>query len=263
MNPTTENYTPGHTPSATAFLAARDLDSHGFFLAPLLQPGFDVLDAGCGPGTITTGIAEMVFPGRVTAVDLSAVHLETGRRLAQGREIMNLDFVAASACEMPFADNSFDVVFSHALLEHLPAPERAMAEFHRVTRPGGFIGICCPDWGAIEVDDLPKQAGLAIRAYRDLQETHGGNTRAGAQLPKWLTRAGFTPLACDGWIEDYEDAGTFAEYLAQPLAATGQLHHATALREWAAGPEARFRLAWRYVIGVRADEARFHRHGAE
>jgi SAM-dependent methyltransferase len=263
MNPTTENYTPCHTPSATAFLAARDLDSHGFFLAPLLQPGFDVLDAGCGPGTITTGIAEMVFPGRVTAVDLSAVQLETGRRLAQGREIMNLDFVAASACEMPFADHSFDVVFSHALLEHLTSPERAMAEFHRVTRPGGFIGLCCPDWGAIETADLPKKAGLAIQGYRDLQEKNGGNTRAGAQLPEWLNRAGFTPLACDGWIEEYEEAGQFAEYLAVPLEAAGQIQHATALREWANEPGASFQLAWRYVTGVRADEARFHRHGAE
>lgn len=263
MNPTTENYTPGHTPTATAFLAARDLDSHGFFLAPLLQPGFDVLDAGCGPGTITTGIAEMVFPGRVTAVDLSAVQLEAGRRLAQGREIMNLDFVAASACEMPFADHSFDVVFSHALLEHLPSPEKAMAEFHRVTRPGGFIGLCCPDWGAVETAALPRKAGLAIQAYRDLQERNGGNTRAGAKLPAWLNRAGFTPLACDGWTEDYEEAGPFAEYLAMPLETAGLTQHAHALREWAREPGAKFRLAWRYVTGVRADEARFHRHGAE
>lgn len=263
MNPTKENYTPGHAPSATAFLAARDLDSHGFFLTPLLQPGFDVLDAGCGPATITTGIAERVFPGRVMAMDLSPTELEKGRRLAEGREILNLDFVAASAYEMPFADHSFDVVFSHALLEHLGAPERALAELHRVTRPGGFIGLCCPDWDAVELDPLPKKAGEAIRAYRDLLEHNGGNTRAGAQLPEWLTRAGFTPLACDSWIEECEDVAQMAEYLALPLEMAGQFHHALALREWAAHPASHFRLTWKYATGVRADEARLHRHGVE
>jgi ubiquinone/menaquinone biosynthesis C-methylase UbiE len=263
MNPTTENSTPGCPPSATAFLSARDLDSHGFFLAPLLQPGFDVLDAGCGPATITTGIAEMVFPGRVMAVDPSASQLEKGRRLAEGREIMNLDFVAASVCEMPFADHSFDVVFSHALLEHLPAPDRALAEFHRVTRPGGFIGLCCPDWAAVDTDDLPRKAALAVNAFQNLLERKGGHLHAGAQLPRWLTRAGFTPLACDSWTEEHGDVQPLAEYLAHPLEAAGEAAHARALREWAQDPNARFRLAWRYVTGVRADEARFHRHGAE
>ena len=69
MNPTKERTPPGHSANATAFMAARDLESHGFFLTPFLQPGFDVLDAGCGPATITTGIAEAVFPARVTAAE--------------------------------------------------------------------------------------------------------------------------------------------------------------------------------------------------
>lgn len=263
MNPTTDNYTPGHGPGAAAFLAARDMDSHGFFLTPLLQPGFDVLDAGCGPATITAGIAEMVFPGRVTAIDQSPRELERARRLTEGREIMNLDFVAASACDMPFADHTFDVVFSHALLEHLPDAAAAMAEFHRVTRPGGFIGVCSPDWDAIEVSPLPKPVGEAIHAYRDLVEHNGADTRAGARLADWLKLAGFTPLACDGWIEEYEHPEGLAEYLAQPLEAAGQFHQARALREWASGRGARFGMAWKYATGVRADEARFHRHGSE
>lgn len=254
MNPTKERYTPGHSANATAFMAARDLDSHGFFLAPLLQPGFDVLDAGCGPATITTGIAERVFPARVTAVDISQPQLETARRLAQGREIMNIDFVAASACQLPFDDHSFDVVFANALLEHLRDPAAALSEFHRVTRPGGFIAVCSPDWERFSVDPLPAPVSRAIAAYRGMQERNGGNTRAGAALRDWLDAAGFTPLVHDEWIEEYEEPARIAEYLALQLENAGQFHHATALRGWKDGPAPRFLQCWKYATGVRADD---------
>lgn len=255
MNPTKESYTPGHSDLATAFMAARDLESHGFFLSPLLQPGFDVLDAGCGPATISTGIAEAVFPARVTAIDTCSKLLETGRRLAQGREIVNLDFVHASACALPFADHSFDVVFSHSLLEHLPDPALALREFHRVTRPGGFIAICCPDWDGFALDPAPLRVARAVKAFRDLQERNGGNPRAGAHLRTWLDAAGFTPLVHDEWIEEH-DAASFAADLATRLDTAGQFHHATSLRDWAAGPRPRFFQSWKYATAVRADEYR-------
>jgi len=256
MNPTKERSTPGPTANASAFMAARDLASHGFFLTPLLQPGFDVLDAGCGPGTITTGIAEAVFPARVTAVDISRAQLETVRRLAQGREIVNMDFVAASAIRLPFADHSFDVVFAHALLEHLREPEQAVREFHRVTRPGGFIALCSPDWDNFQLEPHPPRVARAIHACRHLQERNGGNTRAGASLHAWMSHAGFTPLVHDQWVEEYESPQGIADYLALHLDNAGQFHHGTALRDWAARPEARFFQSWKFATGVRADEYR-------
>ena len=235
-------------------MAARELETHGFFLAPFLQPGFDVLDAGCGPATITTGIAQAVFPGRVTAMDSATEQLERGRRLAEGREIMNIGFVAASAYEMPFADHSFDVVFAHALLEHLRDPRRAMQEFHRVLRPGGFIAVCSPDWSAFALSPHTMSAGRAIHAFRHLQERQGCDTAAGARLPQYLTEAGFTPLAHDEWIEEYDNTDRLAQDLAAELDNAGQFHHATALRDWARQPGARFRQSWKYATGLRADE---------
>ena len=254
MNPTKERNTPGPSANATAFMAARDLESHGFFLTPFLQPGFDVLDAGCGPATITTGIAEAVFPARVTAVDVSREQLETARRLTQGREIVNIEFIAASAARLPFADHSFDVVFAHALLEHLGEPEQAVREFHRVTRPGGFLAVGSPDWGNFELEPNPPRVARAIHAYRNLQERNGGNTRAGTMLRDWISTAGFTPLVHDEWIEENESPRLIAEYLALQLENAGQFHHGTALREWAALPRARFCQSWRFATGLRADE---------
>ena len=166
MNPTTvkENYTPGHTANASRFMAARDLESHGFFLLPLLQSGFDVLDAGCGPATISADIADAVFPGKVTAIDICPSELEHGRRLAEGREIVNLEFLAASVYEIPFADSSFNVVFSHALIEHLSDPHRALREFHRVTRPGGFVALVQSGLGCVR--DQPVAHGCGSRDQR-------------------------------------------------------------------------------------------------
>lgn len=258
MNPTLERYTPGHTAGATTFMAARDLESHGFFLSPLLQRGFHVLDVGCGPGTITAGIAEAVFPGTVTAVDAAPGTLNYARRLAEGREIMNLHFAGASAYELPFAAESFDLVFAHALLEHLRDPRRALREFHRVTCPGGFAAVCSPDWDAFELDGASARVDRAIEAYRDLQEENGGDTRAGARLRGWLHEAGFTPLVHDEWIEEYGNTRTIADYLAAQLEAAGRPDHAETLREWANQPDARFRQSWKYATGVRADRNRSH-----
>jgi ubiquinone/menaquinone biosynthesis C-methylase UbiE len=253
MNPTTpkENYLPGHGANAASFMAARELESHGFFLVPLLQPGFDVLDAGSGPATISADIADAVFPGKVTALDISALELDHGRRLAEGREIRNLEFSTASVYEMPFPEGSFNVVFSHALLEHLSNPHEALKEFYRVTRPGGFVALSSPDWDACEVSPLPMSLGRAISAYRNLHESNGGNSRAGFHLNEWMIEAGFAPLSNSEWIEEYENPKQIAEYLALQLELVGQLHHATALRDWAQEPGARFRQCWKYATGVR------------
>lgn len=254
MNPTliTERYTPGHPRNATDFMAIRDLESHGFFAMPLLQSGFAVLDAGCGSGTITNGIAEMVFPGTVTALDVSTTQLEQARRLSQGREIVNTEYVCASANALPFADETFDLVFSHALLEHLRNPTQAMSEFFRVTRPGGFAAVASPDWDAFELTHFPEPVRAAIHAYRDLQESNGGNTRAGNLLEDWITAAGFLSISLGEWIEEYGSAKPISETLSVQLEAAGHPQHARNLREWAALPEATFHQSWKYAVGLKA-----------
>jgi SAM-dependent methyltransferase len=192
-------------------------------------------------------------------MDESSHQMETARRLAEGMEIVNMDFVAASAATMPFPDHSFDVVFSHGLLGHLARPEVALAEFHRVVRPGGFIGLAAWDWDDFALSPAPKTAVRALQVARDLLDARGANTRAGACLGDWMTTAGFTPLACDGWIEEHENPARVVEWLALLLEADALFAHARALREWSRLPGATFGQAWRYATGVRADGARFRR----
>src|SRR5262245_22447185 len=125
---TTGSYTPGHGPGATDFMARRSLESHGGFFLPYLTPGVTVLDCGCGPGTITLGIAERVAPAAVIGVDFAPSQVERVAAGAAAAGVRNISFRTADAHALSFEEGAFDRVFSHALLEHVPDPVRVLGE---------------------------------------------------------------------------------------------------------------------------------------
>lgn len=92
--------------------------------------GRDVLEVGCGTGLILEQLAPQCR--RAAGVDLSPGMLELARQ-------RGLDVQEGSATELPFEDNSFDMVCSFKVLAHVPEIEKAMREMARVTRPGGHM----------------------------------------------------------------------------------------------------------------------------
>jgi SAM-dependent methyltransferase len=243
-----EKYTPGHSINATAFMAARSFGSHGEFIRPFIKPGMRVLDCGCGPGAISVGLAEAVGPtGHVSGIDFGESQIEA----AQGRGTPNLSFRVASVYELPFEDGAFDLVFSHALFEHLAEPIRGVNEIRRVLRPGGVAGLCSPDWGGFILSPTDNQLETAISRYRGLQEKNGGQTLAGRQLGSWLTAGGLVVQKIHARYECYPDSRIIAEYLALQLDQTGEVESAVALREWATLPTSLFAQAWVSAIGVK------------
>jgi ubiquinone/menaquinone biosynthesis C-methylase UbiE len=74
-----EAYTPGHTRNSTDFMAERSFESHGSFFAPYIDRSHIVLDVGCGPGSISIGIARAVSSGRLHAVDFGESQINTAR----------------------------------------------------------------------------------------------------------------------------------------------------------------------------------------
>jgi ubiquinone/menaquinone biosynthesis C-methylase UbiE len=135
----TRSYTPGYSAPVLSFMEQRTAESHAGFFLPQLLPGWRLLDAGCGPGTITLGLVRKVSPGQVIGVDIEESQFAKARGQAE-QEGLNIEFQKASISHLPFSDGYFDAVFSHAVLQHLTNPEAALAELRRVLKPGGLLG---------------------------------------------------------------------------------------------------------------------------
>jgi SAM-dependent methyltransferase len=92
------------------------------------QPAEDILDLGCGDGQLTARIAAV--GAQVRAVDAS-------REMVAAARTRQIDAVEASAESLPFADASFDAVFSNAALHWVRNQDAMLAEVRRILKPGG------------------------------------------------------------------------------------------------------------------------------
>lgn len=109
-----------------------------------VPPGRRWLDVGCGTGALTGTVLASAAPAEVTGVDPSEGFLSTARsRLAEGDTTR---FVAGDARALPVPDTSVDVVVSGLALNFVPGPAAAVAEFARVTVPGGVVAAYVWDY---------------------------------------------------------------------------------------------------------------------
>jgi ubiquinone/menaquinone biosynthesis C-methylase UbiE len=249
---TEETYTPGYSEEAERFVRRRRADRDAYFFLPHLQAGMRLLDCGCGPGTITIGLAERVAPGEVIGMDRESSQLDIARELAAGQGPA-IDFQPGSAYRLPFPDHSFDAVFSHALLEHLKQPVEVLREFHRVLRPGGVAGVRCPDWGGFLIHPMGPLLLEAIGFYRNLQVSNGGDVLVGRKLGSLLREAGFARVRPSASYETHEPSviGGFIAYgieTAEPAAMGAEESSLASMaeecRRWSREPNAFFAQAW-------------------
>jgi SAM-dependent methyltransferase len=107
-----------------------------------LSPGERVLDLGSGAGTDSLVAAQMVGEeGHVTGIDMTAAMLEKARAAADEMGMTNVEFVAGEAEQLPFPDESFDVVISNGVIDLIPDKDAVFSELHRVLVPGGRIQV--------------------------------------------------------------------------------------------------------------------------
>ena len=223
----------------------------GFFTAHL-KPGMSVLDCGCGPGTITQGIAQIVAPGKVVGCDLEPGMVERAARLAEGSGLDNLSFQVGNILDLPFEDDTFDAVMSCAVTEHLSEPVKAMSELGRVVKPGGVVGITRTDWSAHLISPPCDAVGRFFELFEHGFNLQGGTMNGGKDLPRMLGEAGlsivdvlvtcsgaYVPEAGNpmviGWIEWIENLPLFDRVIEDGLTDRAELDAMCAeMREWAA-----------------------------
>lgn len=96
---------------------------------------FDLLDAGCGTGAML-GMFKNDHPDKnYTGIDLSQKMIETAKK----KKLDGVHFVVGDCENLPFAENSFDVVTCSMSFHHYPNPEKFFQSLHRILRPGGRL----------------------------------------------------------------------------------------------------------------------------
>jgi ubiquinone/menaquinone biosynthesis C-methylase UbiE len=130
----------------------------------------DALEIGSGTGYFSLNLVQLGVIERLTATDISPGMLKRLTATAEALGVEKVTTVATEAEELPFEDESFDLVFGHAVLHHIPDLDKAFAEFRRVLRPGGAIAFAGePSRYGDRLAALPKRAGLLVApAWRRL-----------------------------------------------------------------------------------------------
>jgi 2-polyprenyl-3-methyl-5-hydroxy-6-metoxy-1,4-benzoquinol methylase len=160
--------------------------------------GLRILEVACGRGGF---VREMARAGaRVTGCDFSAAALHaasTKLRAGEGRPVA---LIQGDAQNLPFADNSFDLVVSCETIEHLPDVKAAIRGMHRVTRPGGKLLLTTPNYanfmGLYEIYSR-------VRHPRRKDDQPFDRRQWFPQILKWVRQAGWTIVRTDGTVHQF------------------------------------------------------------
>jgi SAM-dependent methyltransferase len=113
-----------------------------------------VLDAGCGGGGMPLSLAEEA--GLVVGIDPIERFPDAGARLARERGLINLQFALADGMYLPFVDGAFDLVLSHAVIEHVADAPRYLRECARVLKAGGHVYLSTAPYLSFAGAHLPR-----------------------------------------------------------------------------------------------------------
>lgn len=262
-------YTMGYDENFQQMLRRRSAESHAAYLLPHLKPGDRLLDFGCGPGTISVGLASAVDPGEFHGVDMEESQIERARAAAWAGGHANATFHVGDVTALPFEDSYFDAAHCHAVLMHVPDTAAVLAEVKRVLKPGGiiasrelFVSSSFLEPGGEDVDG-------AWTTFAKLLQGNGGHPEMGRELKNALLEAGFSDIQASGSFDYFgstEDVAFFRAFIDDwfysPRVIEAAVQYGLASREqfeqwrqgldeWRDHPGACGGLAFGEVIGVK------------
>ena len=253
-----ETYTHGHHESVLRSHEWRTAENSAGYLLDQLEPGMDLLDVGCGPGTITIDLAGRVAPGKVVGIDRAAEVIAQADALRARNGAENVSFATGDVYALDFDDASFDVVHAHQVLQHLQRPVAALVELRRVLRPAGVLAVRDSDYAAFvwAPDDPLLDRWNAL--YHELSTHNGAEADAGRYLLGWVQQAGFTDVRATSstwtfadperrawwgslWADRVEQSAYAEQAIAYGLSDAAELAEiAGAWRRWVEQPDGYF-----------------------
>ncbi len=208
------------------------------YLLDSIKPTMRILDVGCGPGTISADLAALVPQGEVIGLDTGEEIIEKAKALALKRDIRNLSFEVGDANKLRFEDQTFDIVHSHQVLQHVPDPVHTLREWKRVTKAGGIVASRVADMSAASYH--PDILGDYLYLYLKVSRIFGGNPDGGCRVISWAMQAGFdrstiTPSASTWCFSSPEErrwwSGMWADRITQSSFATNAISSGLATQE--------------------------------
>jgi arsenite methyltransferase len=159
------------------------------YMAQIAVPvGARALEIGCGNGATTKLVMQHVHPAQLVGIDPSCVFIDRAREAFAGKP--RVSFALGDAVATGQAASSFDLVIAHTVYSHLVDPEGALAEAHRVLRPGGQLVIFDGDFATLTValcDGDPLQSVVAAVLRHMVHAPY-----LMRRLPALVTAAGFS-----------------------------------------------------------------------
>lgn len=240
-------YTHGHHESVLRSHRWRTAENSAAYLLPHLSPGMALLDVGCGPGTVTADFARLLAPGPVCGIDSAD---DVVAAAAAAHHEPNLAFETGDVYRLDMADNTFDVVHAHQVLQHLADPVAALAEMRRVS--SGIVAARDSDYEAMTWHPADARLDRWLELYRTVARRNGGDPDAGRRLKAWAGQAGFADIAATAsvwcfstaderawwgglWADRMTESAVANQAVAEGLADAAELADiAAAWRHWAA-----------------------------
>lgn len=182
-------YTTDHSTSVLQTHNWRTASNSAAYLVSHITSTSKILDIGCGPGSITVDFARRASQGHVTGIEYVPDPLNQARQLASSQGVTNTQFLAGDIHSLDFADNTFDIVHVHQVLQHIADPVQALQEMRRVTKPDGIVAAresASTLWYP-EIEGIAKWAELDQR----MRKARGGNPHPGRLIHVWAEEAGF------------------------------------------------------------------------
>ncbi|RLV95372.1 hypothetical protein JA1_000973 [Spathaspora sp. JA1] len=199
-------YSQGFKKSISDTHAWRTVANSSKYVLDVLKPHFKVLDAGCGPGSITIDFAENYLPqGSIIGIEPTQELIDTANANKEklNKPLDNLEFVKGSIYQLPFEDNTFDLVHVQQVIIHLQDPISALKELRRVVKPQGFV--CVRDADISSFLTYPEEYSLLGEHYA-LKAKNAVSTDiyAGRKLRSKALKAGYEPekikTSVSNWI---------------------------------------------------------------